>query len=449
MTPLILTIGFGFCDRSCRRTFVLRLVSFCAVALLVLIPFAGAQPEDSSAPGVLTLRTAAEIRLLGNTPSGLAKPVRLQGVVTFVHTPSQTIFLSDATGGILVTRSDQRLPLPAAGESVMIAGTTAPGTRFPTVQAAAIQVAEKVGLPPAREITFEQALSGTEDAQWVKINGQLRQIETLEGWLRLVLETPQGDFSVSIPTLERPAFVVGDLLQVRGVCSVWLVTASLRIGGFFLYAPTLAEVQVMAGSTASPGVLTSVKQVRNLRTDEAKGGRAVQLHGVVTFAHADQRIFYLNDNTGGLIVWLPDHTLPLPAVGTLVSVRGHTNAGVFSATVQCDLMQTGAAQPLPTPRPVSLEQALTGSEDSQWVEMRGHLRQVETGSNWLRLKLTSAVGEFTVSPTSATGRIEERKSLIQRTSTVKVGPTPVGFLGSGFSAGVELATRVRASRAAF
>ena len=326
----------------------------------------------------------------------------MQGVVTFVHAPSQTIFLSDATGSILVTRADQRLPLPAPGESVTVAGTTAPGTRFPTVQAGAIQVAEKVGLPLAREITFEQAMSGAEEAQWVKVNGQLRQIETLDGWLRLVLETPQGNFSVSIPTLERPSLVVGDMLQVRGVCSVWLVTATMKIGGFFLYAPTLAEVQVMAGGAASPGVLTEVKQVRNLRADEAKSGRAVQLHGVVTFAHAGQRIFYLNDNTDGVIVWLADKTLPLPAVGSLVSVRGHTNAGVFSATVQGDLIQSGAAQALPAPRPVSLEQALTGTEDSQWVEMRGHLRQVETGSNWLRLKLTSAVGEFTVSIPDAT-----------------------------------------------
>ena len=85
-----------------------------------------------------------------------------------------------------------------------------------------------------------------------------------------MLETPKGNFSVSIPTLERPALAVGDMVQVRGVCSVWLDTATLKIGGFFLYAPTLAEVQVMAGGAASPGVLTEIKQVRNLRADEAE-----------------------------------------------------------------------------------------------------------------------------------------------------------------------------------
>jgi hypothetical protein len=47
-------------------------------------------------------------------------------------------------------------------------------------------------------------------------------------------------------------------------------------------------------------------------------------------------------------------------------------------------------------------------------------------------------------PTSATGRIEERKSLIQRKSTAKVGPTSRYSLGTGFSVEVGPATRVRA-----
>jgi PAS domain S-box-containing protein len=367
------------------------------------------QPVTAPVVEAEVLRTAQEVRQLKTAPEGPTRQVSLKGVVTFAHAERQTFYLNDSTGGIAVSLADERLILPLAGDYVSITGTAPPGLRIPTVRANAIVVEQKVVLPPAQEITFEEASSGQEDAQWVEIHGQLRQMEVLDGWVRLSLVTPAGDFSVSIPSAERPLATVGAFLRVRGVCSTWMVARTQKIGGFFLFTPSLANIEVLNGPTTDTPTLTQVNRVQRLRAEEAKSGRPVVLRGVVTFAHPDQRIFYLNDPTGGVLVWIDETTVSLPAtnpadpaaslpaVGSSVTVRGHTSAGVFSASVHADEIETRGSRPLPVPRTISLEQALTGSEDGQWVEMRGHLRQIDVFGNWLRLTLTATVGDFLVS----------------------------------------------------
>jgi len=55
-----------------------------------------------------------------------------------------------------------------------------------------------------------------------------------------------------------------------------------------------------------------------------------------------------------------------------------------------------------------LEQALTGSEDNQWWKCRGHLRQVESVGEWLRLTLTSTVGDLASDPNTVYDRSPSR-----------------------------------------
>ncbi|MFT3782490.1 MAG: response regulator [Nibricoccus sp.] len=361
------------------------------------------------------LVTAADVRALRAAPATpITSPVTLKGVVTFVHAERQTFYLTDSTGSVAVSLADERLALPLVGDLVSLTGTALPGSRVPVVRANSIIVERKVVLPDAEEISYDDALSGNEEAQWVEIQGQLRQVDVLDGWVRLAIVTPSGEFSVSTPSPERPLATLGATLRVRGICSAWMVGRTQKIGGFFLFSPSLSNIEVVKTSTSDTPVLSQVNQVQRLRAEEAKSGRAVQLRGVVTFTHPDQRIFYINDATGGILVWIDDTTsslvagktpesATLPSVGSFVTVRGHTTSGVFSASVHADEIETRGSRPLPAPRAISLEQALTGSEDGQWVEMRGHLRQIDVFGSWLRLTLTATVGDFLVSIPRAAG----------------------------------------------
>lgn len=327
----------------------------------------------------------------------MGAPAELEGVVVFSHAPRGMIFLHDATGGVAVSLGDARVMLPATGERVKVTGMTAAGLVAPLVRASAIVTQGKTELPAAREISYEQGMTGAEEAQWVELRGRLVQAKEADGWLSLSLEAPMGAFAVSIPTTEPFVAEVGADLRVRGVCNVWVARGQQRIGGIYLFSPSLAQVQVVARAGAADPTLTIVSQVQRLRAEEAKAGKPVRLRGVVTFVHPDQHVCYLNDATGGVLVWFENKSTPLPAVGDSLTVRGITSAGAFSAAVQALEVAAAAPQPPPAPRVIGMEQALSGAEDGQWVEMRGHLRQVDLADNWLRLALTTAAGEFTVS----------------------------------------------------
>lgn len=290
---------------------------------------------------------------------------------------------------------NEKLHLPAVGEAVTLTGTTASGDLFPTIRATDYTHDGRPGLPAAREITFEQGMNEAPEAQWVEISGQLRQVRASGNWLSLTIGTTTGEFPVSIPSVDRMTIPIGSFVHVKGVFSIWKeIPTAKTISGFYLFTPTLDQVQEY--TPAANGTLTLVSQIQRLYADEARSARAVLLHGVVTFSHPDQRLFYLNDSTAGILVWLEDRSIRLPVAGESVAVIGQTSMGAFTATVHGSRISVEGTRPLPVPKSIDLELARTGAEDGQWVEMRGQLVQVEPHGDWLRLSLTSGAGDYAV-----------------------------------------------------
>ncbi len=83
------------------------------------------------------------------------------------------------------------------------------------------------------------------------MRGYLRQIDALGGWLRLFLTTATGEINVSIPQASATETQIGSFLVVRGVCQSW-TTERHRIGGFFLYTPSTAQLTVAEPPPADP-----------------------------------------------------------------------------------------------------------------------------------------------------------------------------------------------------
>ncbi len=349
------------------------------------------------------LLAADAVRQGPTSAIGAPAPARLRGIVTFAHPSEPLLFLHDGTGQVAVELADNDTPRPRPGDVLTLAGLVAPGPRQPHVLAHRLAPEGNAPLPFAPEIAYPQALAPERENQWVRLRGRLLRSESLRDWQRLTLGTPQGEFSVSIPSATRLEAPEGTDLEVRGVCRHWTPAGSDAIAGFFLFTPSLAEVRIR--STAAPPTvppLTRSEQVRQLPTGAGGAGHPVELRGVVTFTHHDSRLFYLHDDTGGVLVWPEAGDAPLPIVGATVAVQGCTSAGHPSTGIRALRIEVTGTQPLPPPRPISLSDALAGAEDAQWVEMRGRLRQVDSLGGWLRLFLTTAAGEITVSiPQSA------------------------------------------------
>ncbi len=145
------------------------------------------------------------------------------------------------------------------------------------------------------------------------------------------------------------------------------------------------------------GQLSSLRlaeQLRELSPEEAARGYPVQLSGIVTWVNPAADFFYIRDSSGGVCVIHPPTRNAEVLIGTKVNVSGDSAAGKFTPVVLAASVVAFSTMDLPEAKQVTLEQALTGIEDSQWVTMSGYVREVTRDGPWGRLELTTSAGEF-------------------------------------------------------
>ncbi|MEO7698366.1 MAG: ATP-binding protein [Opitutus sp.] len=185
----------------------------------------------------------------------------------------------------------------------------------------------------------------------------------------------------------RPC-AIGERVEAIGYPAIesteWTLTEAL-------YRSLAAPLPLTRGATGS--VLRVGAQVLELSPEEAAAGRPVLLSGVVTWSHPESPFIYVQDASGGVCVSLGTLKERVRA-GRSIEVKGHTAMGGFAPIVLASELTRMGELVLPEARQVSLELALTGVEEAQWVEMRGYLRKVEHDGAWIHLELTTSAGNF-------------------------------------------------------
>jgi PAS domain S-box-containing protein len=148
---------------------------------------------------------------------------------------------------------------------------------------------------------------------------------------------------------------------------------------------TLMGARSGAAQTAPGQVLRFADQVRRLTPEQAEQHLPVWLKGVVTFS--DERLYsrFVQDATAG--IYLSELTNgPALVPGQLVEVEGQTGAGEYAPIVIPQAIQVLGEGTMPRAKPVSLEELVSGREDSQFVEVVGTVRSVrfeEESQNFL------------------------------------------------------------------
>ena len=140
--------------------------------------------------------------------------------------------------------------------------------------------------------------------------------------------------------------------------------------------------------------LRLAEQLLDLSHEEAKRGHPVHLNGVVTWVNPAADFFYIRDASGGVCVLRPREPGSALRVGAKVEVSGVSAPGKFVPVVQAIGVVQTASIDMPEAKQVTLEQALTGIEEAQWVGMSGYVRDVAQDGPWGRLELTTSAGEF-------------------------------------------------------
>jgi signal transduction histidine kinase len=140
---------------------------------------------------------------------------------------------------------------------------------------------------------------------------------------------------------------------------------------------------------ADPGVtLTNASDVLALSAAEAGSRIPVLLKGVVTVAETNWAgRFFMQDPSGG--VFVANISDQQPQVGDVVEVSGVSHPGGYAPCVSDTRWKKVGAAPLPEAKPVSIEQIMSGTEDSQRVEISGIVRSASVGTYRLGLELAS------------------------------------------------------------
>jgi signal transduction histidine kinase len=128
-----------------------------------------------------------------------------------------------------------------------------------------------------------------------------------------------------------------------------------------------------ADQPSIPEELTNAAQVLALPADRALLGIPVRVRGIVTVAERywDGR-FFVQDESGGVFA---DNVSPnQPRPGDLVEVRGISSPGAFAPVILRPTWEKIGTGPLPAAKPISIEQLMSGVEDSQRVQIRGIVR---------------------------------------------------------------------------
>ena len=130
---------------------------------------------------------------------------------------------------------------------------------------------------------------------------------------------------------------------------------------------------------AGPPILTTVAQVRALSTEQARRKYPIRLRGVITYHSPEYRVTFFQDETAGIFVWVENADSEI-TTGSLVEVAGNSTAGDFAPSIEDAKIRVRGHGRLPGPSLKTPPELMTGSEDSQWVEVKGvvHSVRIET-----------------------------------------------------------------------
>jgi len=125
----------------------------------------------------------------------------------------------------------------------------------------------------------------------------------------------------------------------------------------------------------SSGILATALAVRELSRSEAQLGNPVHLRAVVTFFDPANGLLFVEDSSDGIFVELKDAQHPPLRAGDVVDVTGLTTADFAPNVGKAQVKVVGHAS-LPEPRTRALGVAITGTEDSRWIELPGVVQHV-------------------------------------------------------------------------
>ena len=206
------------------------------MAVSPVIPAQGKNEILTNAVDVISLPAEQASRFL---------KVRVTGVVTAADPALMgRFFLQDSSGGVFVDNAHGLRPEP--GDLVEVSGITYAGAYAPTITAPNVRKIGVAPLPPAKPVSVEQLMSGSEDSQRIEIPGMVRDVQ-LDG-TRLAIDLVEGGYRfrayVTVPSNYRPIKLVGSQVHISGTAAEAHKRSLRQLIFVEVYIPNLSDLVV-------------------------------------------------------------------------------------------------------------------------------------------------------------------------------------------------------------
>lgn len=210
---------------------------------------------------------------------------------------------------------------------------------------------------------------------------------------KVLLADESGSIEVSSRSSPE-VFFPGDEIEVAAYPGKRGTNLLLKFAALRLARNPAAERYEEVAASGPLREFTSIKEIRELPTVEAKRGHPVSVEATVTFYDPVYGfLFVVGGGTGIFIDAQGKHYNP--QAGDTVKIKGRTGPGDFAPVILCEQLEVISNGELPVPRVVGLSQLLTGREDSQWVGISGIVQNITTNEAYVVFTIATGAGRFT------------------------------------------------------
>ena len=344
-------------------------------------------PSGGAAPGGSgnVLESAEQIRQISGEEAARGLPVRMSGMVTWSMPESDFFFLQDLTGGVRVHFARDKMPAPQWLKYLRIEGVTTRGTFAPVVELQRFTDLGSLSHPAAKPITYEQAVTGKEDAQWVEMRGFIQRTESDHDWRWIYVTTSAGEF---VGHLQSPVNFVanpGSIIRVKGVCEA-VADQDGRVTGVTLRVPFIHDISIDEDAPADPYDLP-VREIKSLR--QLNSGRdLIRVRIAGTVVQATPGRFAVVQSDDAAVVLLTRETAPLAPGDSIEAVGILGSEGVHTVLREVAYRKTGSGVPPPPLELVDLTRPSLAL-DARLVRVRAQLIDALRLPERLRLTLQS------------------------------------------------------------
>lgn len=355
-----------------KECYVRRSSRLLGLWLLVLLlgamsPLSGATAHPDSSE----LHTIGKIRHLPPTAESKPTPIHVRAVVTYYDSVAPNLFVQDATGGIWVDLRESKAPHPLPGQLLDLKGAVGAGFTPYIAKPEWTLIGTSTPPKPVR-LTYEQAITGTYDGDWIEMDGVVRSfVQEVEGSVLVMdVATPTGSFKVRVPDYHDPfpMYLVDAKVRFHGVCGAAFNRRN-QLVAIHLLVPRLKDLEIVDPAPTDPFSVetTPIDSIRRFSADLPDVHR-VKVIGTVTARFPQQGLF-LMDSTGGLYAESQDGT-PVDA-GDEVEVIGFPAVGSYSPVLKSATIRPLRKHFEITPSSVAGRVALRGGYDAQLVSIKG------------------------------------------------------------------------------